>query len=200
MLPLQRAEALHRVASDLLRETGVIALLSTLRQVHTVGGYRLNVMFRTDIDLIVTTGAPSREQAIRMAKLLLDRGHFQTVGFADWFTYRKPDVSKGFYWQLITPHAGDWWKFDVWYMAPEDDVSIEAAERFEHLIEGDNEARQAILNIKAQLFDGLKYRDGVTGFDIYDAVLNYGVPSLKSFQEMRSAGPDGSPPHDATNG
>jgi hypothetical protein len=95
MTPLQRAETLHRTAAELLQESAIISVLSQLGQVHMVGSYRFNVMFRPDIDLIVTAAAPSREHAVCMTRQLLDCGRFQTVGFADWFSYRKPNITRG---------------------------------------------------------------------------------------------------------
>jgi hypothetical protein len=159
----------------------VVSLFSQVGHIHTVGSYRLNVMYRPDIDLIVATEAPTREQATRLTKLLLDQREFQSVGFADYVSYRKPSVTKGFYWELITPYANDWWKFDIWYLAPEDDTAIAPAEHFERLLDGNPAARETILRIKEHFFDGVKYRAGITGFAIYDAVLNHGVSSLAEF-------------------
>lgn len=200
MTPSRRAEVLHRLATELLRETAIVSLLSRLGQVSAVGSYRLDVMYRPDIDLILTTEAPSKERAIDTTKLLLDCGHFQTVGFADWLTYRKPNIPRGFYWELIAPYVSDWWKLDVWYMTQEDDISIEAAERFELMLRGNAEARETILDFKARLFDGVKYRYGVTGVEVYDAVLNRKVRSLRSFLRMRRIRAGRLRAHEATNG
>ncbi len=184
MTLLQRAEFLHRSATELMHVTRVAELFSQLGQVHFVGSYRLDVMFRPDLDLIVTAATPSREQAVQVTRQLLDTGQFQTVGFADWVTYRKPNVPKGFYWELVTPYANDWWKFDVWYLAPEDDSSIAPAVQFERLLHENPTACETILVVKKHFFDGVKYRGGVTGFAIYDAVLNHGVSSVAEFTEI----------------
>jgi hypothetical protein len=182
---LHRATTLRRTAAELLRVTDLGALLARLGQVHEVGSFRLDVMFRPDIDLIVTSATPSRDQAIARTQELLERGQFQTVGFADCFSFWKPGAPAGFYWELIAPYAGDWWKIDVWYLTPKDDISIRPAEQFEQRLQNNPGARETILRIKEHFFDGVKYRDGVTGFAIYDAVLNVGVDSLAGFIQAR---------------
>ncbi len=44
-----------------------------------------------------------------------------------------------------------------------------------------------ILRIKEHFFDGTKYRDGVTGFAIYDAVLNHGQLTVEGFLQTWNA-------------
>jgi hypothetical protein len=178
---LARADALRRAADELLRETGVVDVFGRLGTVHPVGSYRLNVMYRPDIDLIVTADYLRRDNAISVTKRLLDLGHFQTVGFADWVSHENPDAAKSYYWELRAIREDAWWKLDVWYTSPADDRSIEPTERFARLLQGNPAAREVILRIKAHFFDGTKYRDGVTGFAIYDAVLNHGRMTVQSF-------------------
>ncbi|MGH2585906.1 MAG: hypothetical protein ACRDJE_13415, partial [Dehalococcoidia bacterium] len=158
-----------------------------LGAVHFVGSYRFDVMYRPDIDLIVTAHKPHRDHAIVVTKQLLDTPHLQTVGFADWSAYQDPDGARGYYWELRAFRGDDWWKLDVWYTTPEDDRSIEPADRFARLLQDNPAAKDVILAIKAHYFDGTKYRDGVTGFAICDAVLNGGRTSVESFVQAWDA-------------
>jgi hypothetical protein len=181
MMPLDRAGALKRAADELLRETGVIDIFAALGAVHLVGSYRLDVMYRPDIDLVVTADELHRDAAVATTKQLLDVGQFQTVGFANWTSHHNPDGARGYYWELRSFRGDDWWKVDTWYTKPEDDRSIEPTERFARLLHGHPMAREVILGIKAHYFDGTKYRDGVTGHAIYDGVLNRTWMSVEGF-------------------
>lgn len=182
---LERADTLRREATALLRETGVLETFDRLGDVHFVGSYRLDTMFRPDIDIIILAGRPRREEAVAVSKVLLDGGQFQTIGFADTMSYSRPGEPRGYYWQLIAPRGNRWWKLDVWYLRPEEDRSIAPTLRFSQLLRANEPARETILELKAHFFDGTKYRDGVTGPKIYDAVLNQGVTSTEALMESQ---------------
>lgn len=179
---LDRANELKRAADKLLRETGIIDILARLGAVHPVGSYRLDAMYRPDIDLIVIADELRADAAVTATKQLLDQCHFQTVGFADWASYANPEGATGYYWELRALRGDVWWKLDIWYTTPRADRSIEPAEHFARLLQDNPAARDVILRIKAHFFDGTKYRDGVTGFAIYDAVLNDGRMSVERFR------------------
>ena len=111
-------------------------------------------------------------------------GIFQTVALADYQTFPAYDMPLGFYWELIIPYENKNWKFDVWYLKPEEkytDMVLSSIKRFESALAKNPEKSETILKIKEAYFDGVKYRDKVKSFDIYTAVLENGVNSVEEF-------------------
>lgn len=174
---LRRADDLRRTADEIIRESDVVRFFSALGEVNFVGSYRLDVMYRPDIDLIVVSDSPQRQKTVPVTTRLMESGYFQTVAFADWFNHRREDTPKGFYWELVAPRSGAQWKLDVWYSSPHDDLSTRRTERYAKLLEGNPSARETILKLKEALFDGTRYRGTLGGADICGAVLERGVQS-----------------------
>lgn len=174
---LRRADRLRRAADEVIRQADVVRLFSSLGDVSFIGSYRLDVMYRPDIDLIVTSDNPDRKEAIGLTTRLLESGYFQTVGFADWFNYRREGTPRGFYWELIVPSGGADWKLDAWYLSWQEDLSIRRTERYAKLLEDGPSAREVILKLKSELFNGTRYEGGIGGLEICAAVLERGIRS-----------------------
>src|SRR5690606_1451880 len=106
-------------------------------------------------------------------KQLLDSNKFQTVALADYQTYPEYDFPKGYYWELIVIKDNEKWKFDVWYLKPDEEYTrlvLSCIETFEKVIKEHPEKRETILKIKEAYFNGVKYKDKVKSIDIYKAV------------------------------
>lgn len=89
-----------------------------------------------------------------------------------------------FTWELVVPYKNKEWKFDVWYLKPSEkyvNLVHDSINRFETELLKHPEKRTTILEIKEAYFDGVKYRNNLTGFDIYSAVLEKGVSSIEDF-------------------
>jgi hypothetical protein len=179
----QTADDLKKEAEILLKETSIVPIFSSLGKVNFVGSYQLNTMYRPDIDLIVIAEKPKRQKAVEITSKLLKSNNFQTVGFADCFNFKKKNTPKGFYWELVVPRFGKNWKFDVWYTTADEDYSIEPTKRFEQLLKEKPPARETILKVKQTFFNGTKYRHGITGPQIYTAVLEKGIEDMEEFKK-----------------
>lgn len=167
----KKSEDLKKDADRVIDQLKIKESLGQLGVVTFVGSYALDLLYRPDVDIFVQCHDPSRRMAVELTKRFLDSEFFQTVGFADWSVRKAPNGINGYYWELI--HLSDkfQWKFDIWYTAIENQKTIEVTKRIAKLLAKMPEARQQILQQKYKYFDGVKYRDGMNGMKIYEAVL-----------------------------
>lgn len=154
-----------------IKETGAINILSKIGKIDFVGSYALDLLYRPDIDLFVSTDDCSKNKAINTTKELLDSGLFQTVGFADWTKEKAPNSLPGFYWELVVFKNNKIWKFDVWYTAEKKIATIEKTQKILEKLADNPGAKGEILKLKDELFDGVKYKNNMNGFKIYEKVL-----------------------------
>lgn len=162
---------LKKEADSLISETHVVDILNKLGKIDFVGSYALNLIYRPDIDIFVTSDTCSNEKAIAITKEFLDSGLFQTVGFANHTHHKAPNNLNGYYWELIVIKNDRKWKFDVWYTAEKKIVSIENVEKILDKLRKDNEARIKILELKDKLFNGTTYKNNMNGLKIYEEIL-----------------------------
>ncbi|MFC1735847.1 hypothetical protein ACFL1X_07000 [Candidatus Hydrogenedentota bacterium] len=183
---LRESEDLQSQADAILKESKVLDIFSSSGKVHLAGSYRLRLLVRPDIDIIVTAEGPSREKAVAATKQLLDDGYFQSVVFIDHLSWQERLDAKmdahGFYWHLDLPKYGKQWKCDVWYLCPKEDLFVPQTERFEALLDQYPEARKSILRLKNELREGKGYRGKATGTRITSAVLEHGIVDSKGLE------------------
>lgn len=183
---IKQSQSLVRNANTILRETGILELLGALGRVEIIGSLRLEAMYRRDIDLFVISETISKPKAQEVTKNLLDTAAFQTVSLADYQTFPAFDMPLGYYWELIIPYENENWKFDIWYLQPNERYThlvSDAIKRFEGALASASGKLETILAIKEAYFDGVKYKNQVISFDIYTAVLDCGITSPKEFSE-----------------
>lgn len=168
---IKRADELKEEADNIIGETEIVKVLSKLGKVDFVGSYALNLLYRMDIDVFVTSDNCSKSLAITTTKELLDRDLFQTVGLANCTDYEAPNGLPGFYWELIFIRGDRKWKFDIWYTAEKEIRTIENTKKILVKLESNKEAREKILKLKEELFYGEKYKNDMNGFKIYEQVL-----------------------------
>ncbi|HRI05691.1 MAG TPA: hypothetical protein PLV59_01970 [Candidatus Dojkabacteria bacterium] len=176
-----------RTALDILQDVKAFELFSSIGKVVVIGSLRLDVMYRNDIDLFVLSDDIHNTKAKEVTKRLLDSNKFQTVAVADYQTYPENDFPKGYYWELIVVKNNEKWKFDIWYLRPDEEYTklvLSCIESFEKILKEHPEKREIILKIKEAYFDGIKYKDKVKSIDIYKAVLENSIDSVDSFTKF----------------
>lgn len=181
---IQNSQTLCNTAQKILSNTNVMAIFSKLGKVEIIGSLRLKLMYRMDIDLFVISNKIEKYKAHEVTKRFLDKEIFQTVALADYQTFPAHDMPLGFYWELIIPYEGKNWKFDVWYLKPDERYTKlvhDSIQKFEPLLAANPEKAETILKIKQAYFDGVKYKNGVKSFDIYTAVLEKGILTVEEF-------------------
>jgi hypothetical protein len=183
---IENSKQLSSTAQKILEKTKVVQILSHLGQVETIGSLRLQLMYRLDIDLFVLSDTVDKDKAREITKLFIDQNMFQTVALADCQTYPEKDFPKGFYWELKVVDEDKYWKFDIWYLKPEEEYAklvLGSIKKFEPELQKHPQKVELILQIKQAYFDGVKYKDKVKGFDIYTAVLENGIESIEAFEK-----------------
>jgi hypothetical protein len=181
---IKNSKDLSDTASKVLEKTNAVETFLQLGKVEIIGSLRLNLLYRLDIDLLVISEDIDKAKARAVTKQFLDSNIFQTVAVADYQTFPAFDMPLGFYWELIVPHGGKSWKFDVWYLKPSErytDLVLSSIKKFEGALSKNPEKAEIILKIKEAYFDGAKYKDKVKSFDIYIAVLEEGVSTTEEF-------------------
>lgn len=149
----------------------IIPIFSKLGTITFVGSYALQLLYRRDIDLFVTSEICDVNSATSITKQLLDLLTFQTVGFADWTVQTPPNNLKGCYWELVYFNGPNRWKFDIWYTAEKDIQAIIDTSKFKEQLLQKPELREQILKLKSDLYNGDTYVNNMNGFKIYEQVL-----------------------------
>jgi len=183
---IKNSENIYNTANEILAKTNAIEIFSKLGKVEIIGSLRLKLMYRLDIDLVVISEKIEKTKAQKITKQFLDTGIFQTVTLADYQTFPAYNMPLGFYWELTITHQNKNWKFDVWYLRPEEkytDMFLSSIKKFESALVKNPEKAEIILKIKEAYFDGVKYKDKVKSVDIYTAVLENGVNNVEEFSK-----------------
>mgnify|MGYP003553278143 CR=1 FL=1 len=185
---IKKSQNLCVEAYEILEKTNAIEILSKLGKVDIVGSLKLKLMYRRDIDLFVVSDVINTDMAKKITQFFLEANIFKKVTLIDYYKVQIDDMPRGFYWELIIFYAGYDWKIDVWYLKPEEIYTrmvFDALKKFELALLKNHSKAEIILEIKEAYFDGVKYKDNVTGFDIYTAVFDRGINSLEEFAASR---------------
>jgi hypothetical protein len=180
-MPTDNAE-LQREAQVLL-DGGLSDALNEYGPFEAVGSYALGLMVWRDLDIEVV--APNFDRAAffhlggRIASLLKP----VRMSYRDETVAHSPNLPAGLYWgvHLGWTH-GEAWKIDIWSVDANHQRSSRALlDRI--LREITTSGRDAILDIKAQLWRHPEYRRAFSAKDIYDAVLVQGVTDVAGFRD-----------------
>ena len=113
----------------------------------------------------------------------MNSGYFQTVGFVDTYNFKVDGKPKGYYWELIVKVDDLEWKIDMWYMKLQDQYPvIEPTIEFEKLLKDNPNKKLTILKLKQKTTENGKYKAGLNGYKIYNAVLKNNV---SNFEELK---------------
>jgi len=181
----RNSQKLCQSAQEILEITNLREILSEMGRVEIIGSLRWKAMYRLDIDLLVISEDINKDKALKVTKKYLDSGLFKKVSLTNYLEFPVHDMPLGFTWELIALHKDMEWKFDIWYLKPSESYThlvSDSIKRFEPLLSKNPEKIDIILKIKEKYFDGVKYKDNITGFDIYTAVLERGISSIEEFE------------------
>jgi hypothetical protein len=179
---------IYTAANQILRDTKALEIFATIGKVEVIGSLRLKLMYRRDIDFLVISEVIEKRKAEAVTNTLTDSGFFTSVTLKDYQSNPEYDMPLGYYWELLYKKDGHEWKFDVWYLKPEERYTklvLPAVVKFENILDKDPEKGEIILKLKEHYFDGIKYRDGIKSIDIYTAVLEDGINSVEQFEAQK---------------
>jgi hypothetical protein len=191
---IKESQKIKRQADKILKESGIVDMLSDYGQVKIAGSHALDLMLRPDIDLFVVADEHNWDKALEINSGILKKKYFRDVYFINWLDFENkktgnteewiPDI-RGYYFAAVKPFEGERWKLDIWLITPEYDKSRERTEHYKKLLEvATYTDRLTILEIKNAMREGKKYVKGVDGKLIYQAVLEKGIKSVEDFKKL----------------
>ena len=179
---LKKSVTLQKQANRVVKDTKVQEIFSKLGKINFIGSYKLRLMMRRDIDIIVTSNKPSVNKANLITKKLKALRKFSSVRMIDSYTKRLPYLPQGFYWELKIRKPEGEWKFDVWYLSPKEDKSIASVNKWKKLLT--SAKKNVILAVKNKyLRTKMLYSNKLYGAKIYKAILERGIKDLESFHK-----------------
>ena len=168
---IERSSLLRREADFILKETGLLAILSRRGKVTFTGSYFLDVMVYPDVDLWMPK--VSQEEIFHMAAEIAASPLVWQVVFEK---SKDPNLPGGLYLKARVDY-GDWsrpWKIDIW--------SIEQALLEKKMDEMEHFQRKLTPELRQQIIlykDSLLTSEGRTpmysGYFIYKAFLDEGL-------------------------
>jgi len=170
--------SIRNEADRLIRETGLLEILSRHGAPTITGSYFMNIMAWNDLDLYLQPGADFDPYAM-IADLNAALRPFRLDGFVD---------DRSIFYGCETNITGVRWNIDVWIRSEERIAeSLAYCRNILRRMDALPGAREAILSIKTDLI-----AKGMYGFDkhpsrhyhsrdIYDAVLNDSVRTTEEF-------------------
>lgn len=190
---LEESRRVKERADRLLSQSRILEILKPYGEPKIGGSYALDCMLRPDIDIFVTTKEHDYTKVMDIQRAIMETRFFREFDFVNWVDFDDPEVMdvKEYYFQPWVPFEGVLWKLDISMFTAEYDRSAQLTDRFKALLdaEPDDTKRITILEIKEAMREGKKYRKGVDGKLIYQAVLNDGVASISAFERLLSSKP-----------
>src|SRR5258708_2576900 len=181
---LQKSQEFKRQADEILSNFKLVEGLCKYGEVKFTGSYPLNVMMRPDLDVYAIAKENSKEKMLEVIHNIFSTVYFEEIRFTNYLDFHKDqDDHKGYY---IQPHkriGENKWKLDVWLMT--EDRYEPHTEHFLDLLNKDEDAdkkRLIILELKNYYREGEKYKKGINGRVIYEAVLEQGIKNVMEFE------------------
>lgn len=180
---LEQAQSLYAEAQALLLQDGLLTVIQRFGPTFISGSAALNLMVRRDIDIYVRL-PHDLDVATFFAIGAAITHQFQVfkASYSNHFIRNFPGFDHGLYWGIRLGCQGQRWKLDLWgHGAGHFDEHCAQLEQLQEALKTVDQV--TVLRIKDAFRDGDGYRDGVTGYNIYTAVLTANVRTAEQFGE-----------------
>jgi hypothetical protein len=177
-----RDKAIHAEADEILEGKGLLSILKKYGAPVITGSYSLSLMTWRDLDIYLQADAISETDFFKMGGEIATAFHPVKMSFRNERIAKTEGLPNGLYWGIYlgNERKGDW-KIDVWAVSKKEcDLRIQFCKELEHKLTP--AARQTILEIKSQCWQDPEYRRSYTSADIYKAVLEFNIQTLKAFK------------------
>jgi len=169
---LLEADNLQNEAADLLGQAGLLACIQATYPCRVSGSVALGLMVRRDVD--IWAELPDDHDIpgfFQVGARIVGSFQVAKASFSNHFIRGLPEFDHGLYWGVEINHRGQRWKLDLWGYGPE---------RYSEHTNWFDELRRAlagvgrvnVLRAKKALLAGGHYDQGITGLEIYEAVLS----------------------------
>ena len=163
-------------ADELLKNTGVVGVLSEFGEVIVGGSYKYDLMWGPDIDIVVKCGDP-RKASMDALQGLVKLGLFQKYEYGDFVNFGRPDRPKSYIVNLRLPYAGQRWEIETWFFEEVPESQIETDELIRTKLNAENKI--TILKMKKERDNGGNTKHQLSSADIYRKVLVDGVATYE---------------------
>jgi hypothetical protein len=177
------SEFYKKEADRILLESDLAQDLSKFGEVIFTGAYAGNVMMHGDVDVAVVRDVPyTKDEVFTVMRTFYDKGFFRSYFIAgDWDDPRKgAEFPVGQYLGLKLKVGDERWKFDIWFVGRKEYEDSQKNFQIKNAVV-DPEQKETILYFK-------KYRNDnnlpISGFHIYDAVLNKNCTTIEELISM----------------
>jgi len=178
----EESQKFKKDADQVLKDSGLLNLLSQYGEVHFVGGYQFNLMLSGDIDIhvyIKDFKEFNKEKLVEILNKLIRQYYFQAYKIDDLVKWPTPKYPYGYYLGLRTVPAGyeKRWKIDIWFVQED---SKDGQENFKRLTKMTEREREIILEFKNwRRENNLEF----PSIFIYKAVIDEKIYNLDKFKE-----------------
>jgi len=179
---LQLNTTIKKEAEEIFFRKGLFERLGAFGVPHLSGSYALDLMTWRDLDIYLETEHISDVDFFKLGGEISNLLQPVKMSFRNELIAKTPGLPAGLYWGI---YLGDErqgaWKVDMWA------VNSMEYKRLNQYCNGIKqkltpESIIQILNIKSNCWQDPAYRRSYSSSDIYDAVLNNNVTSLKEFK------------------
>lgn len=171
-------------ADKILYDLGLLNELKKYGTPHIVGSYSINAMAWNDLDIDVTNDNMSTSKLYQLTASILEK--FSPI----WYEAKQEINEKGekvWFHGFETTILGALWNVDIWFF---NEKTIQEAESFADKIKKELERndvkRNAVIQIKKDLIArGMYSFEQYTSMDVYRAVLEHNITTVKDFLQNR---------------
>lgn len=168
---IKNSQKLLKDADHILNESKIIEKVEKFGKVFIVGSYKLDLMYRPDIDIDVQVENYSVSEMRELARDLLKSNYYQKVLFQDWTEIKSPFGKNYIYLGLLHYYNDIPWKIDIHYTNEKISPYLGIFKKIKEGVEKNPEAKLKILELKEKYFRDGEYKDGMTSVKVYEEVL-----------------------------
>ena len=169
-------EKIKENAEKILYKHGLIDELNKYGKTHIIGSYKMDLMVWNDLDIDMENENINMNTIHNITKYVLDKF------FPIWFSGRETIMAnkKCYFLGFETDILEERWNIDLWFFDKiEIKKCIDYCDDITDKINKKPEYQDYIIKIKKDLIHNGMYSESFNSFDVYDAVLNYGIRNTR---------------------
>lgn len=172
------SKQIQDTASQILKDTNLISILSEFGEVILDGSYKYGLMWGCDIDIIVKCDNP-RESSVGALQKLIDLRLFQKYEYGDFVKFKREHRPESYIVNLRLPYAEQKWEIEVWFFTEIPTGHMEVTNLVETKLNDEN--KKIILEMKRMRDEVGDTKFDISSTTIYKRVLQDGI---KNFNEL----------------